>query len=59
VPFIILLAQFLVRNKYGTSLAVKKRLNFDKAKSYAKSGAYFVYVAEAVRTQVSYSLSMQ
>jgi len=23
---------------------VRKELNFDKAKSYAKSGAYFVYV---------------
>jgi len=38
---------------------IGKELNFSKAKSYAKSGAYFVYVAEAVRTQVSYSLSMQ
>jgi len=37
---------------------VEKELNFVKAKFCAKSGAYFVYVAEAVRTIVSYSISM-
>ena len=40
------------------SLRFGKELNFDKAKSYAKSGAYFASVAEAVRTVVSYSFSM-
>ena len=37
---------------------IGKESFFSKAKSYAKSGVCFVHIAEAVRTLVSYSVSM-